>query len=369
MVEVSADAEKHFFIVNVFAEVDVVNLIEVSLVHVSTQEHLSDVIWGGNSQQVEDTEELRLRDVTVLGDVKVLEDWFQVNSHVGHCLAVLVEKRLNLIFCGASSEILAAGEESVTDYDWGDSCLRSLINASDCECAIDCRNEVLITEELLRITGLVLVRQSLKLVVCQLEVHRGENSLELRSSDATFAQFVKVMEELLNSNPLHHNESPDSVFNISWVAGNIDARLTEAIVKHIDVCSWLFEEHALLVMSDTQNGSLLSNWVFGNVGREHVFWTVDVFAEEVVVNVLVVAFVTILADHQFEHIIAWWHDSERLHNTQELGRADMVAFGAVKVHECWLEQDAMRDDLLLEFPHCVGHLILLLLSENLKNNA
>jgi len=97
VVKVSADAEEHLFVVNVFTEVDIVYLVEVTLVHVSTEEHLSDVIWSRNPEQVEHTEELGLGHMAILRDIEVLEDRLQVNSHVADSLAVLVQQRLDLV--------------------------------------------------------------------------------------------------------------------------------------------------------------------------------------------------------------------------------------------------------------------------------
>ena len=341
VVEVSANSEEHLLVVNVFTEVHVVYFVEVTLVHVSAEEHLRNVVWSRNPEQVEHAEELGLGHMAVLRDVEVLEDWLQVDSHVGDSLAVLIQQRLDHVLTGTTSEVLAASEQSVADNDWSDSSLWCLVNASDGEGSVDCGNKVLVTEEFLGVASLVLIGECFELIVSQLEVHRGENCLELGAGNTTFAEFVKVVEELLDSDSLHDNDSSNTVFSICWVGGDVDSWLTETVVENINFFGWLFEEHALLGVRDAENGALLRQGVLSDVGGEHVLGTIDILAEVVIVNVLIVALVAVLADHQVEKFVTGRHDVESLHHTQELGGTDMVALGAVKVHEGWLEQDSV----------------------------
>lgn len=64
------------------AEVYIVNLISVTLVHVTSEDKVEDCLWGEDTQLSKDTEELTLGDVTTLGNIEVLELGLQVDATV-----------------------------------------------------------------------------------------------------------------------------------------------------------------------------------------------------------------------------------------------------------------------------------------------
>lgn len=82
LVVVSANSEKHLLVVNILSEVDVVDLIDITLVHVSSEEHLHFIGWCCDFEQVKHSQELSFGHMTILSDVEVLEDWLQVNALV-----------------------------------------------------------------------------------------------------------------------------------------------------------------------------------------------------------------------------------------------------------------------------------------------
>lgn len=77
--------------VNLFTEVNVVDLVNITLVHVSAEDELGDFLRRLDAEVVQNTEELVLGNVTVLSDVKVLEDGFQVHALGLDGLAEMVE--------------------------------------------------------------------------------------------------------------------------------------------------------------------------------------------------------------------------------------------------------------------------------------
>ena len=55
------------------------------------------MLRGGNSKLAKSSEELMLGDMLILGDVKVLEHWLQVDSLDSDSLLVLLEDGIDLV--------------------------------------------------------------------------------------------------------------------------------------------------------------------------------------------------------------------------------------------------------------------------------
>lgn len=96
MVETLINSEKLLSAINVLAEVNVIDLINIAFVHVTLHEGLQDVLRGGNSEQIEHSEELILGHMTVLSDIVVLEHWLQVNALVLNGCSVFLKDVINL---------------------------------------------------------------------------------------------------------------------------------------------------------------------------------------------------------------------------------------------------------------------------------
>lgn len=96
MVEVTADTEEFLASINVLAEINIVDLINVTLVHVTTENFLGDGVRGGNAERVNHAQELLLSDVAVLGAVEILEDRLQHDATHLDGVAVLVHNRLEI---------------------------------------------------------------------------------------------------------------------------------------------------------------------------------------------------------------------------------------------------------------------------------
>ena len=94
--------------------------------------------------------------------------------------------------------------------------------------------------------------------------------------------------------------------------------LCETVIYHIDSFSGLTEERADLLGAHTNLLVVRASWAFGLVLGEHVFRSVHVLAEVEIVDFLSVAAVAVTANDQVEHGVAWRHDIQVFHYSQEL---------------------------------------------------
>lgn len=230
--------------INVFTEVNVVNLINIALVHVPSAQFLEDVFASADSQQVEHTQELELGNVAVASLVEVLEGGFEVNAALHNSAAVLIEHGLHgiRVLVHTGLEVLAASEQGIVLCNGWHAGVRGLVDAAGGEGLVDRLREGNIVEELLGVISLVLVSQCVVLLLSEVEVKLGQNGVELLLSDMTLAQLVEINEELLNSNALHHNHGAETVLNISWVVVDDDSWLLPPVVDHIEIGSGRSEE-------------------------------------------------------------------------------------------------------------------------------
>ena len=335
------NTEKLVSTIDLLTEVHIVDFVDIALVHVTTEDHLDDVLGSLNAEEVEDTEELVFSHVAVARDVVVLKHWLQVDALVFNSNAVLVKHCFDFTAVRLSSQVLSAGEERVILGDCGDAGSRVLVNAGDSEGSVDVGNKVDVPEEALGVGGLVFLSESFELVVCHSEVHGGENRLELVSGDATLAQLIKIAEELFDSDALHHNSGLQAVLNIRWVVRNVHMGLAETVVDNVKALGVFLEEGALLLGANADLDESLSRGDLRNVGGEHVLGAVDVLDEVVIVDFLGVAAVAVTANDQVEFFVARRHDVQVLHNAKELLGGDVLGLGSVKVLEAGLKEDAV----------------------------
>ncbi len=324
VVEALRDSEELIRAIDVLTEVDVVDLVNVTFVHVTSQDELSDALRSSDSEKVEDTEELGLGHMTVLGDVVVLEARLQVDALVLHSSLVLFEDLLDLRVAVSLVKVLAAGEQSVVGCYSGDTSCRGLVDTLNSESSVHVVTEGSVLEEALRVISLILLGESLELVVGQGEVKLREDRFELWASDAALAKLVKVLEEVTDSDALHDDGSFQSILNVIRVVGDVNVRLHEAVVDHIDLRSVVTEEGADLLGTDTNLLEVLWLGSLSHVGGEHVLGTVHILAEVEVVNLLGVATIAVTANNQVVHLFAGGHDVQSLEDAKELLGRDML---------------------------------------------
>ena len=171
VIESLVNTEELACTINVLTEVRVVDLIDITLVHVTAQEGLSDMLWSSDAKEVEHSEELSLRYMLVVSDVVVLEDGFQMNALIFNGNSVFFENVFDSLLILLTCKVLSASKKCISSLDWGNSGRRCLINTSNCESPVHICYEVSVTEETLGVSGLVLLGQSLEFIICQRKVH------------------------------------------------------------------------------------------------------------------------------------------------------------------------------------------------------
>ena len=82
--------------INFIAEINIVDFVRISLVHVTSENKVKDSLGGKDTELVEDSEELTLCHVSTLGDIEVLELRLQMDAAVKDSCSVLMEVVLNL---------------------------------------------------------------------------------------------------------------------------------------------------------------------------------------------------------------------------------------------------------------------------------
>ena len=153
VVEVPADSEELFWRVNVVAEIEVVDLIDVTLVHVSFAESVQDALGGANSKLSESSKELMLGDMLVLSDVEVLEHRLKVDSLDSDGLSVLFKDVVDLsLLLGGDVEVLSSSWNCGFDGYWSNRCCWLLLNAISGEDAVDIVAELMVVDHVLSIS-------------------------------------------------------------------------------------------------------------------------------------------------------------------------------------------------------------------------
>jgi hypothetical protein len=87
--------------VNFIAEVNIVNFISVTLIHIASKDQVEDAFRSEDAELSEDSQKLALGDMTALGDVKVLELGLQMDAAVRDHSPVLIKilNDLVLLIC------------------------------------------------------------------------------------------------------------------------------------------------------------------------------------------------------------------------------------------------------------------------------
>jgi hypothetical protein len=96
VVEVSANSEELLWGVNIIAEIEVVDLIDVTLIHVSFAEGVQDILGGADTKLTESSQELMFGNMLVLSNIEILEHWLQVDSLDSYSLSILFKDVVNL---------------------------------------------------------------------------------------------------------------------------------------------------------------------------------------------------------------------------------------------------------------------------------
>jgi hypothetical protein len=84
--------------VNIVAEINIVNFVCVTLIHVALNDQRKDAFRSKDSELGKHSEVLVLANMSTVSDVKVLEHRLQVNATVLHSSSVLLNEGLDQLF-------------------------------------------------------------------------------------------------------------------------------------------------------------------------------------------------------------------------------------------------------------------------------
>jgi hypothetical protein len=237
-----SDSEKGFGTINLITEISVVNFVNVALIHVTSEDSLGDVLGCRNLKQIENTEELHFRHVTVFSAVEILENWLEVDAADLDSSTVLIKDSAKLLFNVCTLKVLAAGKQSVVLSDSANTDSRSLVDTGGGECPVNASCEINVVEELFGVVGLISGSKGFVLFGGEVKVELAQDGEELALGNVSFSKLIVILEELFDTHALHYNKGAKTVLDVAWVAGNVNTRLLVTIVNDIDVISWVSKE-------------------------------------------------------------------------------------------------------------------------------
>lgn len=146
---------------------------------------------------------MHLGDMSVTGNVEVLEARLEVHASLLDGFSVLTDNVTHVDSVRVFIQVLAAGKEGIVVVHGSDSGQGVLVNSSYGEGLVDAGGEIHVVEEHLGVVSFVGVGQGIELIFSELEVHGRKDSLELVFSHASLAELIKISEELLNTDAFH----------------------------------------------------------------------------------------------------------------------------------------------------------------------
>jgi len=80
VVETSSNSKELLWGIDIITEIEIVDLINVTLVHIGFAKGIQNSFWSANSELTKSSQELMLSNMLIFGNIKVLEHWLKVNS-------------------------------------------------------------------------------------------------------------------------------------------------------------------------------------------------------------------------------------------------------------------------------------------------
>lgn len=109
VVVVSSHSEHIFRSIYFIAEIHIIDLIHITLIHVSSHEQIHDDFRSNYAQLCQNSGELHLGHMAVFGDIKILEQRFKINPLVVDCLSVLIDDITDLgLFFFSDIQVLSS---------------------------------------------------------------------------------------------------------------------------------------------------------------------------------------------------------------------------------------------------------------------
>lgn len=129
MVEVSANTKKLVAAVNIITEINVINFIDVTHIHVLSEDKLSKILRCSDFKKIDNSKELLLGNVAIFGDIKVLENGFQMDAASSNSFAVLVEDTFEIKLT-LTLEVLATSKKGIILCNGWHTYVRGFLNSS-----------------------------------------------------------------------------------------------------------------------------------------------------------------------------------------------------------------------------------------------
>ena len=130
-------------------------------------------------------------------------------------------------------EILATSRHSSLNCHFGNLGQRILLDAVGRESLVDAGTERFVVNQELRVRSFVTFSQSLVLILTEIEVQHGEHLLKLSFMNLASAELIKIEEELLNSNSLHHNCCSQAFLDVTGIVSLLNSLKHESVADNI----------------------------------------------------------------------------------------------------------------------------------------
>ena len=157
VIEISTSSKELISTINFFTKINVVYFIDISFIHVAAQDLLLNIFSSGYAQKIQNSKELMFGNMTIFGDVKILEHWFEMNSHDINCISVSWKDLIQINTMHTILKVLSSGKKSIIGSLSSHCYLRIFVNASDCECFVDTSGKIYVIEENFGIVGFVFI--------------------------------------------------------------------------------------------------------------------------------------------------------------------------------------------------------------------
>ena len=172
----------------------------------------------------------------ILGNIEILEHWFQMNSLNHNSGSVFGQNLVDCItFFLVHSEILSSGKGSVVVGNWVHGGCWIFLDSVGGESRVDAMAESFVVNQIFWVLGLVFICHLLEFFFSKVEVEHRKDALKLRFGDLSSSEFIEIKEKFFNSDSFHYYLGSESILNIRWAVRSFDSLFQESVVDYINV--------------------------------------------------------------------------------------------------------------------------------------
>lgn len=346
MVVSTANIEEIIRIVDILAEIVVIHLINVTVIHIGLQKHVEDVLRGAHTELTESSQELVLGNMLVACNIEILEHWLQMNSLDSNCLFVLGKNTANHCFLLLGEvQVFAACLHSVINGNWSDLGQWVLLDAISCESSVNTGAEVFIVYHVLCIIrSFVFLSQSVVFFGREVEIEHGKDLFKLVFGNLASSELVEIEEELFNSYSLHDDGGLNTLFNIVGVVHGVYPLLHESVIDNVQALGFVLVERMSSISELSVHEHCIWFRVLSYVFWEDVLWLVNISTELEIVHFSNISLIKVLSKQKLIQFFGWWNDFKFLENAPELLGGNVAALSSVIVLELGLNEYTFEDD-------------------------